>query len=143
MLGELEKIDIIKERMGVSYREAQEALENAEGDLIQALIMLEENKGHGWTESLIEQGDKVAGHIKTYINHGNKTKVKLKKGDKTIAEFPATAGILGIVATLASTQLALVAGIGAVAAVAKKVHLEIEKPDGDTKVVSLDKHRKE
>jgi precorrin-2 methylase len=65
----------------------------------------------------------------------------LKRGEKTIADFPATVGVIGILAALASAELAVVAGIGTVAAMANKVTLEIEKEDGHTKVISLDRHR--
>jgi len=37
----LEKIDIIKERTGVSYTEAKEALEECDSDVVNALIYIE------------------------------------------------------------------------------------------------------
>ena len=37
----LEKIDIIKERTGVSYTDAKEALEECDGDVVNALIYIE------------------------------------------------------------------------------------------------------
>jgi len=154
MHNDLEKIDILRNRMGISYREATEALEEADGDLVRALIMVEENKDHRWGDEpndkcrrwgneLKDKGSEVVGQIKTYIEKGNRTKVKLKREDKTIVEFPATVGAVGILAALASPGLAVVAGVGAVAAIAKNVSVEIEKADGETKVISLDRHRKE
>lgn len=41
---ELEKIDMIVERMGVSYKEAKEALEKSGGSVVDALIYIEENR---------------------------------------------------------------------------------------------------
>ena len=38
----LEKIDEIRERTGLNYKEAKDLLEEAEGDVVQALIILEE-----------------------------------------------------------------------------------------------------
>jgi len=154
MHNDLEKIDILRNRMGISYREATEALEEADGDLVRALIMVEENKDHRWGDEpndkcrrwgneLKDKGSEVVDQIKTYIEKGNRTKVKLKREDKTIVEFPATVGAVGILAALASPGLAVVAGVGAVAAIAKNVSVEIEKADGETKVISLDRHRKE
>lgn len=141
MQDELSKIDTIRERMDISYREAKELLEEAEGDLVTALIRAEAKRTRGWTDRLVETGQELAGQVKTYIDKGNRTKVKLKQGDKTLFELPATFGVLGIAAALVSTELAVVAGIGAAAAIANKVSLEIENHDGDTKVISLDNHR--
>jgi len=141
-MDELEKIEVLRERLGVSYREAKEALDDSGGDLVQALISLEEKGQRRWSDKLLDKGGEVVDQFKTYIKKGNRTKVKLKRGERTIAEFPATAGVIGIVAALASTPLAIAAGIGAAAAVANKVHLEIEKAGGESKVISL-KRRKE
>lgn len=140
-MDELNKIDLIRERMGVSYREAKEAIEEAGGDLVEALIKLEERTVHGWSDQLHGKGEAVVDSVKTYIKKGNRTKIRLKKGEKTLAEFPVTIGAIGIVAALASTPVAIAAGVGAVAALANKVSMEIQKPDGETKVVSLEKHR--
>ena len=141
MQDELSKIDMIRERMDISYREAKKLLDEADGDLVEALVRAEALKERGWTDRLVEAGQDLAGQVKTYIDKGNETKVKFKQGDKTLFEVPATLGVLGVAAALASTELAVVAGIGAMAAIANKVSLEVQKPDGETKVVSLDRHR--
>ena len=46
----LEKIDIIRERTGVSYREGKAVLERTGGNIIEALIELESVKQASWTE---------------------------------------------------------------------------------------------
>lgn len=142
-MDQLEKIDVIRERIGVSYREASEALQEAGEDLVQALIIAEEKLARGWSDRLFGKNHELVEKATTYIRKGNNTKIKLKKDDRTIAEFPATVGAFGLIAALASAQVAVVAGIGTVAAVANKVTLEIEKADGETKVISLCKHRQE
>lgn len=141
MQDELSKIDMIRERMDISYRDAKKMLDEADGDLVEALVRAEALKERGWTDRLVEAGHDLAGQVKTYIDKGNETKVKFKQGDKTLFEVPATLGVLGIAAALASTELAVVAGIGAMTAIANKVSLEVQKPDGDIKVISLDRHR--
>ena len=40
----LEKVEQVIERTGVSYAKAKEALVNAEGDVLEAIILLEEEK---------------------------------------------------------------------------------------------------
>ena len=41
----LEKIELVKDRTGVSYREAKSALEEANGSVVDAIILIEENMG--------------------------------------------------------------------------------------------------
>lgn len=41
----LEKIELVKDRTGVSYREAKSALEEANGSVVDAIIFIEENIG--------------------------------------------------------------------------------------------------
>lgn len=142
-MEQLEKIELIRERMGITYREAAEALEEAAGDVVEALSIAEEKVMRGWGHRLMDKGEEVYDTLKEYVSKGNRTKVRLKKDNRTIAEFPATVGAVGLMAALASTQMALIAGIGTVAAVTNKVTLEIDKGDGETKVISLDRHKKE
>jgi len=44
--SDLEKIDIIRARTGVSYNEAKQALDDAGGDVVQAIINMEEGNSH-------------------------------------------------------------------------------------------------
>ena len=39
----LEKIELVKDRTGVSYKEAKEALEEADGSVVDAIIDIEES----------------------------------------------------------------------------------------------------
>ena len=39
----LEKIELVKDRTGVSYKEAKEALEDADGSVVDAIINIEES----------------------------------------------------------------------------------------------------
>lgn len=130
----LEKIDIIRQRFAVGYAEAKEALEAANGDLIQALVALEEQQANKatWDEELQSKGEEVVAQLKTIIQKGNVTKLKLKKEDKILAEVPVNVGVLGLVGAMASAPLAILGAIGTVAAVVSKCSLEVEKPgDGE------------
>ncbi len=86
------KIDLLRERLGgISYKEARDALEEAEGDVVQALVDLE--KVHrNWDEKLEEKGREIMAYIKEIIKQGNVTKVRLKKQAETVLEIPATVG---------------------------------------------------
>jgi len=48
----LEKIDQLRERAGIGYREAKQILEQADGDLLEALIYLEGSPPWGGPLSL-------------------------------------------------------------------------------------------
>lgn len=128
-MEELEKIDIIRERLGVSYHEAKEALDKVNGDVVQALILLEKND-RKWDQKLDEKGKQLVNYIKEIINKGNVTKIRLKKDDKVIFEIPATIGAIGVGGAILSPILAIVAVVGTVAALINHYSLEIVRPDG-------------
>jgi len=131
MTDELHKIDIIRERLGVSYKEAQDALEQAGGDVVAAIISLEE-KGSDFQETLEKRKEKLISQVRAIIQKGNVTKIKVKKGDKVITEIPASIGALGVVGMLASAEFAILAGLGTIAAMLNDYTLEVEKKEGGT-----------
>ncbi|HHU32080.1 MAG: DUF4342 domain-containing protein [Zhaonellaceae bacterium] len=135
-MTELEKIDVLRERLGLSYQESKEALDAAQGDLIEALISMEK-KSKAWEDKLTNQGEALIAKIKSIIQKGNVTKIRIKKEDETVLEIPATVGALGLVGILASTPLTFVAGIGTVAAAMNQYKLEIIKDDGQTEEEDL------
>ncbi|NLW08158.1 MAG: DUF4342 domain-containing protein [Clostridia bacterium] len=137
-MTELEKIDELRKRLNLSYREAREALQQANGDLLEALIQKEtankkdvQSELEKWSSTLVEK-------VRTILHQGNVTRIKIKKEGKTVAELPATVGALGIVGVLLSAELAILAGIGTVAALFNRYTLEIERPDGTVEEHSLD-----
>ena len=123
----LEKIDAIRERTGISYKEAKEILEEFNGDVINALIYLEEaQKKDKWTETVTVAGNEVVDKIKDLIKKGNITKIRVKKDNKVILDIPVTAGAIG---TFLAPQIA---ALGTVVALISKCTLEIERPDKRT-----------
>ena len=127
----LEKIELVKDRTGVSYKEAKEALEAADGSVIDAIIAIEEtvdiNKGGKTNEFVNDTMDKV----KEMVKKGNVSKIAVKKGDETIVNIPVNVGVVG----------ALVAPWGviaaAIAAVGFKCTVELTTTDG--KVIDITK----
>lgn len=133
METELEKLDLLRQRFNLSYKDAKEALDLAGGDVVQALIQLEDhNKTAGWSEKFEGKGKQMAGQLRAVWNKSKKTKIRLKKGDKTIVEIPASVGALGILGVLASTELAIIGFLGAATAMAKKYSLEVDKKQEQT-----------
>lgn len=130
----LEKIDQIRDRLGVSYKEAREALEKAGGDLVEALIQLEsqfEEEGieflkEKWTRRLQGKSEEVLDRLKSIMEKGTATKVRLKQGDRTILEIPAGIGVLGVIGMLMSTELLVLGAVGTATALFKRCTLEVE-----------------
>ncbi|NLG78938.1 MAG: DUF4342 domain-containing protein [Firmicutes bacterium] len=116
---DLEKVDIIRERAGLSYRDAVEYLERAEGDVVKALVFIEEDRRAERAE-FAGKGQEVLDKIKDVIRRGNETKIKVERDGRTMVELPVTAGIIG---TAIAPQLALV---GAVTALATGCSISVE-----------------
>lgn len=121
----LEKIDILRERLGVTYGLAKATLERTGGDVIEALVLLEEEQNKEK-----EVKNEIIGRIRSVIAKGNARKIRVKKDGKTVAEIPASVGAVGLVGTLAYTPLAIIGAIGSVSAMFNRYTLEIEKNNG-------------
>ncbi len=120
----LENIDIIRERTGISYKEAKEVLEQFNGDVVEALIHLEETE-KPLGSNIAGKGDEILSKLKDAIRKGNVTKVVLKKDGDVAMNIPITAGAIGAVL---SPPLA---ALGITAALLSKYSLEIVKEDGE------------
>ncbi|KAF1084069.1 nascent polypeptide-associated complex protein [Sporotomaculum syntrophicum] len=131
---DLEKIDLIRNRTGVSYREAKKALDETGGDVIEALIKLEETdrsfigtmEQQEFTEKVQGRAQDIMEQIKSVLQRGQDTRIKVKQGERTVFEMPATMGALGVLAALASSELAILGALGTATAMAKNYSLEIE-----------------
>ncbi len=120
----LEKIELVKDRTGVSYREAKEALEQTEGNVVDAIIFIEDNideSGKATTSKAAAAIDV----IKDAIKKGNVSKVVIKRDNEIIINLPVNIGIIGTVLF----PWASVAGT--IAALGTKCSIEIIKENGD------------
>lgn len=127
MTSELEKIDILRARTGVSYSEAKEVLDDNGGDVVQALIELEERNRH-LGEKLQGRSKEVIDQLRHWLSQGHKTKVKITKDGKTVLEIPATIGVAALLGAIYSNELAILGTVGVVAAMANDYKLQIETP---------------
>ena len=108
----LEKIELVKDRTGVSYREAKSALEEANGSVVDAIILIEENMG---TEDSADEnlyGNELFARLKKTAEKGNMSRIIIKKGDEVLVNLPLTVGILGVVIAPWGMILGLVAAAG-------------------------------
>lgn len=95
----LEKIELVKDRTGVSYREAKEALEEANGSVVDAIINIEESMDYINAHEEDEEGKEgiLKRQLKKTIAKGNMSRIIVRKGDTILLNLPLTAGLLGAV----------------------------------------------
>lgn len=122
----LEKMDALRERIGVSYREAKELLEKHDGDIVEALIDFETKKGTKWTEEFSVRSGEVIDKVKQLIREGNINKIRVKQDGNTLVEIPVTIGAFGAVV------LPSLAALGVLVAVFKRCTIEVVRNDGNT-----------
>lgn len=102
---ELQKIDVVRERTGLSFEEARNLLADAKWDVMEALVTYDqESNSRQWEVKGYEVVDKV----KQLINKGNVTKIRIRSKDRLIMEFPVTVGVIG---SVFAPKLILLAGI--------------------------------
>lgn len=121
----LEKIELVKDRTGVSYKEAKDALEAADGSVVDAIIDIEESIDIKSKGRIAEQSAHVIDKVKEAIKKGNVAKIIVKKNDEVIMNLPVNVGIVGTVLA----PWAAVAGV--IAAFGTKCVIELVKDDGE------------
>ena len=119
----LEKMDILRERTGVSYSEAKQALERHQGNVIEALVELENMKKSSWTEEFSVRSNEVMDKVKEFIREGNVTMIRVKHEGRTLVEIPVTFGAIGAVV------LPQLAALGVLVAVFKRCTIEVVRKD--------------
>ena len=119
----LEKVDAVVDRTGVSYKEAKDALEKSDGNVIEAIVYLEQQR-KSWGSSVSDKGEEVLDKLKEAIRKGNATKIIIKKDGEIIMNIPVTAGAIGTILSLP------MAALGISAAMLSKCTFEIVREDG-------------
>ncbi|MDR3072899.1 MAG: DUF4342 domain-containing protein [Clostridiales Family XIII bacterium] len=120
----LEKVELVKDRTGVSYKEAKDALEEANGNIVDAIISIEETINISGTEKLSDQANAIIERIKETIRSGNVSKITIRKDDEILLKLPVNASIIG---TVLAPWAAI---IGVIAAFGTKCTIELLKTDG-------------
>lgn len=128
----LEKIDIIRDRTGISYREAKEALERSNGNVLEALIELDDKKDTKWTEEFSVRSSDVIDKVKGLIYEGNVNKISVKHDGRTLVEIPVTFGAIG------AMMLPHLAVLGVLVAMFKRCTIEVVRNDGSTIKTEVD-----
>lgn len=120
----LEKIELVKDRTGVSYKEAKEALEKANGSVVDAIIEIEETIDEADQKKISSKSIQIVDSIKELIKRGNVARIIIRKDEEVVLNLPINVGIVGAIAA----PVAMVAGV--LVAFGTKCEIEVVKDDG-------------
>lgn len=123
MQEDLQKVDIIRDRLQIGYKEAYEALEQSNGDVVQALISAENHKHEDfyWVERINVWSHELIDRVESIIKAGNVTSISLSRNGKTFITIPVTVGA-GMAVLFPYMTLLLMMG-----AMASKFEMAIER----------------
>ncbi|GAU77477.1 DUF4342 domain-containing protein [Fusibacter sp. 3D3] len=122
----LEMVDEVINRTGVTYKEAKNALENNEGDLLKAIVYLEELQNEpSKSEHKNMSGQEIIDKLKSWVNEGFINQITIVKAGRTVVDIPIMAGAIGAVIFTIPTVAAIIA------AVATGCEIKIVKADGE------------
>ncbi|HSL21932.1 MAG TPA: DUF4342 domain-containing protein [Vicinamibacterales bacterium] len=76
-------------------------------------------------EKINASGNELLDKLKEFVHQGNVRRVVVKQGTRTVAEFPLTAGVVGVVLA------PVLAAIGALVAILNDCSIEVERTAGD------------
>lgn len=120
----VEMVDQVKDKTGVSYKEAKEALVRSNGDVVDAIIDIEENIGVELETAEAKTRTAITEKIKELIKKGNVSKITVKKDGEIILNLPVNVGIIGAVVAPWVSVAAVIAAFGT------KCVIEVVKTDG-------------
>ena len=130
----IEAIDQVMERVpGATYAEVREALIKSDGDVIDAIILLQENSTEKenknkktFEEVFGKDSDKIKEEITKLLRKSNVIRIVIEKNGKIIMNIPITVGVVGVVFAPILTL------IGLSASVLAKYRIKIENEDEGT-----------
>ncbi len=137
-MDQLEKVEKIREKTGVSYEDAYNALAESSWDILDALVLLErqdkikeperstystreesesfQNASASYEESSRKMSHKershvILGKLKRLLQKGCENYFVVEKGDKVMMEIPLLAMLVVLIAAFWALAIALVAGL--------------------------------
>lgn len=122
----LEMVDEVIERTGASYKVAKESLELNEGDMLRAIVYIEENAGFQDKINKKLNGQEIVERLKSLVNEGLVHQILILKNGRTVVDIPIVAGAVSAVIFAKPTVVAIIA------AIATGCEIRIVKKDGGT-----------
>jgi hypothetical protein len=74
-----------------------------------------------WWETIKVEGGELLEKVKSLIREGNVRRIVIRQGDRSVAEFPLTVGVVGTVAA------PILAAVGALAALLTNCTIEVQR----------------
>jgi len=126
----LEKVDEVRNRTGASYSEAKEALEFTGGDVLEAIVYIEQlrqepPKKDSFADDLSDRSSEIVEMLKELVKKGQVTRILLQKDGATVLDVPVVAGAVGALIFTGATS------VGILAALATGCDLKIVKENDD------------
>lgn len=93
-MDELDRIDILRRRTGLGYAEAKALLDEAGGDVVEALIRYEKRQreeGRSWRWET--SGRAAWEKVQELVREGMVTRVRIRREGRVILEFHVAAGV--------------------------------------------------
>ena len=129
---ELEKMDVLRERMGISYEEARTALNLAQGDVIKALDDLEKTQKIEEQEwDFRDEGRGIWDGVKSTVENISNSTITLKRHENTIVSLSAPLGLALAYTIWRKPGLRMLALVGAVGAAINNFELEVASKEVD------------
>jgi hypothetical protein len=74
-----------------------------------------------WWESIKVEGGELLEKVKSLVREGNVRRIVIRQGERSVAEFPLTVGVVGTVAA------PILAAVGALAALLTNCTIEVQR----------------
>ena len=74
-----------------------------------------------WWETIKVEGGELLEKVKALVREGNVRRIVIRQGDRSVAEFPLTVGLVGTVAA------PMLAAVGALAALLTNCSIEVQR----------------
>ncbi|MDM8533441.1 DUF4342 domain-containing protein [Clostridiaceae bacterium HSG29] len=84
----LEMVDQVIDRTGANYSDAKEALLKCDGDVLEAIVLLENGEEESEENVIIKK-------IKELVEKGKISRIIVEKEEKNIINIPVVAGVIG------------------------------------------------
>ena len=84
----LEMVDQVIDRTGANYKDAKEALLKCDGDVLEAIVLLENGEEKSEEHILIKK-------LKEIVEKGKISRILVEKEGKNIINIPVVAGVIG------------------------------------------------
>ena len=120
----LEGIDQVRERTSASYHACYEALSATGGDVVEAILRLEESHAPMWVGRARGACSRAVGAMGRVANEAAAARITVRHGDRAVAEVPV------LLAALGAALLPGLAAAGLIAAIATRSSVTVAAAEG-------------